>query len=185
MDFDIGGYDFRHKDQKYKGRGGVAMFVSKNLNFRVLDDVTTAISNVLECLTTEIHKEKEKNIIISCIYRTPGSNSELFKDWIEDVFSKKSNKMTFICGDFNIDLLNPNKYKMIDKFLNTIYSMNLFPRISSPTRITSHCAILIDNIFTNDIENNTVSGILVSDISDHLPVFAVNNKIYEAIDSNR
>ncbi len=38
---------------------------------------------------------------------------------------------------------------------------------------------MIDNIFTNDIENNTVSGLLISDISDHLPVFTVYDNNYK------
>lgn len=32
---------------------------------------------------------------------------------------------------------------------------------------------MIDNIFTTDIENNTVSGLLINNISDHLPVLTV------------
>ncbi len=96
---------------------------------------------------------------------------------MEEVFSKISHKTILICGDFNIDLLNPNKVN--DDFINTIYSMNLYPKITRPTRITSHCATLIDNIFTNDIINSTISGLLVSDISDHLPVFMVYDSNYK------
>ena len=45
--------------------------------------------------------------------------------------------------------------------------------ISYPTRIADHSATLIDNIFANCINNNISysSGILVADISDHLPYF--------------
>lgn len=53
--------------------------------------------------------------------------------------------------------------------------MNLIPKITRPSRITEHSATLIDNIFTNDIENGTVSGLLINDISDHLPIFIVTN----------
>lgn len=38
---------------------------------------------------------------------------------------------------------------------------------------------LIDNILTNDIENNIVSGLLINDISDHLPVFTIYDKNYQ------
>ena len=89
------------------------------------------------------------------------------------MFSKTNQKVIFIYGDFNIDLLNPNKHKMTDEFINTIYSMSLYPKITRPSRITTHCATVIDNIFTIEIENNTVSGLLINDISDHLPVFTV------------
>ena len=132
----------------------------------------------MSCFQTPSRK-KNKNVIISCIYRAPGSSIEAFKDWIGDMFSKTNQKVVFICGDFNIDLLNPNKHKMTNEFINTMYSMSLYPKITRPSRITSHSATLIDNIFNNDIENNTMSGLLISDISDHLPVFTVYNSNYQ------
>lgn len=45
--------------------------------------------------------------------------------------------------------------------------------ISKPTRITSQSQTVIDNIFTNVTNGKAVSGILLTDVSDHLPVFAV------------
>lgn len=111
---------------------------------------------------------KSKNVIISCIYRV-----QQFKGWMECMFTKKSNKTIFICGDFNIDLLNPNKHKITDEFINTMYSMSLFLIITRPSRITFNCATLIDNIFINNIENSAVNGLLIIDIGDHLPVFTV------------
>lgn len=157
MDFELEGYELRYIYRQNKGGGGVAMYVDKALKFKVLHSMTTVVDKILECITVEICKEKKKNLNISCIYRAPGSNIEVFKDWMEELFSKKSHKTIFICEDFNIDLLNPNKYKMTDEFINTMYSTGLYPKITRPSRITSHCATLIDNIFTNDIENNTVS----------------------------
>jgi hypothetical protein len=46
------------------------------------------------------------------------------------------------------------------------------PLINKPTRLTSHSATLIDNIFTNCPSQNTVNGIILNDMSDHLPIFA-------------
>ncbi len=52
--------------------------------------------------------------------------------------------------------------------------MGLYPVISKPSRITSHSATLIDNIFTNNIDDNSIfSGLLMNDITDHLPVFVM------------
>lgn len=56
--------------------------------------------------------------------------------------------------------------------------MTLYPKITRPSRVITHSATLIDNIVTNDIENNTVSGLLLSDISDHLPVFMIYDNNY-------
>lgn len=130
IDFELDGYELRYKNRQNKGGGGVAMYIDKSLNFRVLDGMTTVIDNLLECLTIEICMEKNRNVIVSCIYRAPGSNIVTFSEWMESVFSKIGNKTVFVCGDFNIDILNPNKHNITDEFINTIYSMSLFPRIT-------------------------------------------------------
>ena len=45
--------------------------------------------------------------------------------------------------------------------------------ITKPTRITAHSATLIDNIFTNNTTVSSKSGLIISDISDHLPIFSI------------
>ncbi len=175
IDFELDGYEFRYVIRQNKVGGGVAMYVDKNLKSKVLDNVSSAIDNILECITIEIYKEKCKNVIISCVYGAPGSSIEYFKDWMECIFSKINHRTIFVCGDFNINLLNPDDHKVTEEFINTMYSITLYPRITRPSRIASHCATLIDNIFTNHIENNTVSGLFIINVSDHLPVFTVHN----------
>ena len=51
----------------------------------------------------------------------------------------------------------------------------MYPLINRPSRITKTSATLIDNIFSNDIKTCVTSGLLISDISDHLPVFCCYN----------
>ena len=52
----------------------------------------------------------------------------------------------------------------------------MFPLINKPTRITNHSATFIDNIFTNAFGINRNSGILVNDLSDHLPIFTIREE---------
>ncbi len=54
-----------------------------------------------------------------------------------------------------------------------MYSNCLFPVIIKPSIITIDTATLIDNIFTNNIDYEIVGGLLINDISGHLPVFAI------------
>lgn len=179
-DFVLDGYDFKHVSRQNKTGGGVAFFVDNTIQYKVLEEMTMVVNNILECITIELVKKGKKNVIISCVYRTPGSNIEVFTEWIEQMFSKVDRKSLFLCGDTNIDLINPNNHKATDDFITTMYSMNLFPIITKPSRITTHSATLIDNIFTNTIEGNTLSGLLVCDISDHLPIFTVYRSDYSA-----
>ena len=51
-------------------------------------------------------------------------------------------------------------------------SFSFRPTINKPTRISNTSATLIDNVFTN-ILPSPKSGILLTDISDHLPIFMI------------
>ena len=80
-------------------------------------------------------------------------------------------------GDFNIDLLKSESCDYTCRFLEQMFTSSFIPLILRPTRITQHTATLIDNIFTNDIENieDSTNRILFCDISDHLPIVHVRN----------
>ena len=70
-----------------------------------------------------------------------------------------------------------DNHKPTHELLNLFFNNGIIPTIIKPTRITSSTAPLIDNIYTkiNNVTNIT-SGIIISDISDHLPIFACINK---------
>ena len=74
----------------------------------------------------------------------------------------------------NIDLLKHHAHQQTGRYLDMLFSHDLLPVITKPTRITSHTATLIDHIYTNTV-NSLVSGILTIDISDHLPVFCMTD----------
>ena len=86
----------------------------------------------------------------------------------------KENKICYLMGDFNLNLMNYHSHQSTSEFLDIIYSNMFFPLITRLTRITSNTATLIDNIFTNNTDNQFYSGLLFTDISDHLPMFSVN-----------
>ena len=76
-------------------------------------------------------------------------------------------------GDFNIDLLKSDVCEYSNRFCEQLFTSSFFPLINKPTRITQHTATLIDNIFTNDLDQieSSINGLIYSDISDHLPIF--------------
>ena len=118
-----------------------------------------------------------KNIIVGCLYRPPDASLTDFNRSVEDILSAISfeNKLSYIIGDFNINILNSHSHQPTNEFINLMTSNSLYPLISKPTRITYSTATLIDNIFTNNLELNMNSGILYTDLSDHLPVFQVTH----------
>lgn len=170
----IDGYDMYCINRNKKREGGVAFNTDNNYKCRIISELSLALDNIMECIAIELEAEKSKNLQISCIYRTPGSCIKMFTEEMLKMYNPINNKkMTFICGDFNIDLLNPTVNSAITDFVHTMYSISLYPLICCrPTRITSHSATLIDNIFTIVVDRNVESGIIINDLSDHLPVFA-------------
>ncbi len=109
------------------------------------------------------------------VYRAHTSINDFIHE-IDEIYSKLSseNKILYIMGDFNLDLLKEDTQRPIHDYLDMIYSYSLMPTIYKPTRITEHTATIIDNILTY-IDNTVESAIIVSDITDHLPTILVSN----------
>ena len=154
--------------------GGVALYICNELTRRLLETKTMKVENIFECVTVELAIKNHTNVIINCIYRTPGSNLDIFCEKIEHILSDvKTLKTTFLCGGLNIDLLKHEHHSNTKHFLDLMYSLGLYPLIDKPTRITYISATLIDSIFTNELLHNITCGILFNDINDHLPIFAL------------
>ena len=83
----------------------------------------------------------------------------------------KEQKQTFLLGDFNINLLNYNVHQPTNDFLDSLPSTSIIPYILQPKRLTSHPKTLIDDIFSNILSSEIISGNLTATISDHLPQF--------------
>ena len=77
------------------------------------------------------------------------------------------NSIILLLGDFSIDLIKINQKSFIKDFLYNIFTLGLCPSITLPTRLHDTSATLIDNMFSNI--NFQSSGLLVSNLSDHLP----------------
>ena len=175
-------YDSFLVSRKYKTEGGVAIFAKKSLNAKMLDHGSFSVNEIIDCLSIEI-ENNEKKVIISCVYRPPNRNILDFMSHIEVLLEKYRNKTLFIAGDMNINILNYNNHDDTNEFLNLMYSKGLYPLITKPTRITRKSATLIDNIFTNECHSINKSGLLVCDVSDHLPVFQICN--YDSVKENK
>ena len=131
------------------------------------------IENVFECLTVKLPLKTQT--IVSCLYRKPSSKIADFIECIEGMFSCIKGSI-YICGDFNIDLLNYDVNNSTKNFVDQMFSMSLFPLINQPTRITNQCHSIIDNIYTNSTNEDIISGVIIADINDHFPIFSILQK---------
>ena len=97
----------------------------------------------------------------------------------------KEQKSVFLLGDFNVNLLSYNEHNQTNEFLDSLASNSFIPLILQPTRITSHSNTLIDNIFSNVIDPDIISGNLTATISDHLPQFSIIPNMFGNVSGNK
>ena len=84
-----------------------------------------------------------------------------------------------------LNLLNYNEQNQTNEFLDSLASNSFIPFTLQPTRITSHSNTLIDNIFSNVLDPDIISGNLTATISDHLPQFAIIPNMFGSILGNK
>ena len=117
-----------------------------------------------------------EKVLLGVLYRPPGTNIDEFHRYLTPILEKvkSEKKKCYIMGDFNLDLLNSDVHAQTSQFLDLIYSSSFYPLIDKPTRVTTHSSTLIDNIFVNSYNNHT-AGLLYADVTDHLPIFAIDS----------
>ena len=94
-------------------------------------------------------------------------------------------KSIFLLGDFNVNFLNYNEHNETTEVLDSLASNSFILLILQPTKITSHYNTLIDDIFSNVLDPDIISGNLTATISDHLPQFAIILNMFGNISGNK
>ena len=172
------GYNFLSNNRKNRRGGGVGIYIKDDLVFKCRNDVE--INDVyIESIFVEIEIPQSKNVILGVIYRPPDQSVPLFLDALSNIFHyvSKENKILYFLGDFNIDLLTVSSSPQVNNFLDIFMTNSSYPLIHYPTRVSPNSATLIDNIFTNNLTQLS-SGVILDDISDHLPVFCICHNLF-------
>ena len=153
------------------------LYISSDLNYKVRNDLKIYKAKELESVFVEIINKDKKNYIIGCIYKHPKMLTHEFNDRVIPILEKiyPENKEGYVMGDFNINLINYETDNTTSHFLDNICSNSFFPYINIPTRHTSWSKTFIDNILHNDINANTISGNITTDISDHLAQYLITS----------
>ena len=81
--------------------------------------------------------------------------------------------------------MNYNEHNQTNELLNSLAFNSFIPLILKPPRTTSHSNTLIDNIFSNAIDPDIISGNLTAFISDHLPQFPTIPNMFSKISDNK
>ena len=152
--------------------GGVGLFISNNISFKIVDFASFSIRvTSFEFLLVKIIQPKSTDTYVGVVYRHPNSNIQLFNLEFFNIIDYFKNKNIFLLGDFNIDLLTASLHQYSSQFYDNVASCSLLPVFTKPTRITLNSQTTIDNILTNFPLYNCTSTIIIDNISDHFPIF--------------
>ena len=170
----IPGYEMITNCQETSKGGGTAILIRSNIPYKLRPDLVDFIKKDSEMSYIEITTKSGKSIVVGSLYRLPNSSDSALIDHIENIITKvkleKNHKQLILGMDHNFDLLKCNQHRPTKRFLDKMMDLNMLPAITRPTRITSNTATVIDNVFISDqLQRNFDSGLIVDDISDHLP----------------
>ena len=172
VNVDIPGYKL-FKTQSNTQNGGVGLYIKSSLvSFPRVD--FDYYSDDFETVWVEIENKSDKNYLICCVYRHPSSPIDNLTSHFQNLLpSISSNKLLFIMGDFNINLLDFASHSSTSDFVKNFLSHSLLPCIHHPTRVSKNRASVIDNIYTNATNANITSGNILMQITDHFPQFLI------------
>ena len=184
--FNIPGYHpliYKCRRNEVQG-GGVGIYIRDNLSYNLREDLSIFYDKILESLVVDICLPSKEIITSSIIYRSNGQHPTLsysqqcnefisLYDNLTSQLAQLRNK-SLIFTDSNINILDLNN-DLVNEFLNINSTNGFIDFINYPTRLNGNNATLIDQIFSNIDSNSINSGILISDLSDHLPSFILIN----------
>ena len=92
-----------------KQEGDSRFFIRKGIDYKVCDD-KKFVKPFMESLFIEVFRNN-KTYMIGLIYRVPNTNIDCFINKLNELIEPIKNKHEVVLlGDFNIDLLQDNKY---------------------------------------------------------------------------
>ena len=161
-----------HTTRTSQRGGGVSIYVKEWLSSKIISHLSFCSSNIEVC-TVKIEINSFSFYIIA-LYRPHLDPLELFIDNLCDILNDNElrNKNIIVTGDLNVNILNNSPQANL--LLNTLQAFYMLPLITQPTRFSHDSNVppsLLDQIWTNKPIISTESGIILFDLTDHLPTF--------------
>ena len=100
------------------------------------------------------------------------------------MFWSRTKTIVFL-SDFSITLMHDNEDKPTNEFLDSLASKSYLPYIIQSNQHTCLFKTLIDNILSNVILKDIISGNITATIGDHLPQFLISSNVFADLPSNK
>ena len=171
----IPGYHLISTSHYASSHGGLIMYLSKKWDYSIKTCDTT--SKIWERQIVEIFNPnaiQRRKITVGNIYRPPNNSRENFNIFLNEFNDTllefyANNQNTYLCGDYNVDLLKINSIQAHEEYFDNILTSGYVPTVTLPTRLSNNSS-LIDNVFTTNLSPDLFSCVLDVHISDHQPV---------------
>ena len=152
---------------------GVALYTHEMFNTTINEQACIVVPHLESFFVTMTNS----GVAISAgvVYRPPNSSFKDFLYEFEKVIRGLPKTVTYILGDFNLNLLKSDSNANVEAFENMLIAEGLYPVISLAThKRSTHDASCIDNIITNNIDCITHSGIIADQGTAHSPIFSIS-----------
>ena len=165
---DIPGYTL-FKSSSTSQNGGVGLYIKNSLTSNPRVDLDSC-SDDFETIWVEIENKEDKDFLICCVHRHPSSNVDNLNSHFQNLLSKiSSNKLVFIMGDFNINLLDYASHTPTTTFFHTAFFLVFIIQLEFQNTLL----LLLTNIHTNATNATITSGNILMQITDHFPQFFI------------
>ena len=181
----IPGFNFVHSQRSIARGGGIGFYVAEKYSYKILNGLSIFVEQTFESLTLELSLNNKKSLITN-IYRSPTpplnvTNSTHLADfcqYLDELLNNLSilNNDSTVFLDSNINLLNIDRNRQAADYLQIIHSNAFFQTVGKATRILNQTYSLIDHILEKTRESNPLTGVIITDISDHFITFSAKQK---------
>ena len=114
------GFYLELTNRQNKGDGSVCLYIDENIAYSLRNDLhQIKHPEYTESLFIEIERNRSKNIVVGIVYRPPDQDMNKFNKFADSLLrkiTKNENKLVYIMGDFNINLLNADIHVQNGRF---------------------------------------------------------------------
>lgn len=151
------------------------MYVKDIFPCKMLQD-KCMFNDDIESLFIEITYLK-KNLYLGIIYRRLNASINSFITILKNLLERRAEEgvTCVLHGDIDIHLLNASD-RHTQEHVDIMASFGYYTYLSKPTRVYKQSVTLIDHIQCNNPAIVSEGGILLTDVSEHFPLFILYKK---------
>ena len=135
--------------QYASNHGGLVMYLNKKWEYKLIAEGTD--SKLWERQIIEIfnpNKAQRQEIVIGNIYRPPYNLRDNLNTFMGEfnatlLENNANSQNTYMCGDYNVDLLKVNNTQFNDDYFYNILSAGYVPKVTLPTRLSENSTLIM------------------------------------------